>query len=172
MVSTVVQDSPHKIFIGGLPNYLNEDQVSLSHEMSHAFCVPQRLSFWLSLQLASLDRNSHRLWLLKKTELPIFFTAQKSGDGQWQPVLVAAVVFQFSSNRFGQHGVSGGIFLILIKVWNETAQKAGLFFLFNVRRITKSLWTIAQQKLKVMTLNIVKALNFVRFKKNHTLSEM
>lgn len=23
----VVQDSPHKIFIGGLPNYLNEDQV-------------------------------------------------------------------------------------------------------------------------------------------------
>lgn len=28
VVSTVVQDSPHKIFIGGLPNYLNEDQVS------------------------------------------------------------------------------------------------------------------------------------------------
>merc|ERR1712038_2236495 len=27
VVSTVVQDSPHKIFIGGLPNYLNEDQV-------------------------------------------------------------------------------------------------------------------------------------------------
>ncbi|KAG1668494.1 Splicing factor U2AF subunit [Nymphon striatum] len=26
-VSAVVQDSPHKIFIGGLPNYLNEDQV-------------------------------------------------------------------------------------------------------------------------------------------------
>lgn len=29
VVSTVVQDSPHKIFIGGLPNYLNEDQVCL-----------------------------------------------------------------------------------------------------------------------------------------------
>ena len=28
VVSTVVPDSPHKIFIGGLPNYLNEDQVS------------------------------------------------------------------------------------------------------------------------------------------------
>lgn len=28
VVSTVVQDSPHKIFIGGLPNYLNEDQVN------------------------------------------------------------------------------------------------------------------------------------------------
>jgi len=27
VVSTVVADSPHKIFIGGLPNYLNEDQV-------------------------------------------------------------------------------------------------------------------------------------------------
>ncbi|XP_013782446.1 splicing factor U2AF 50 kDa subunit-like [Limulus polyphemus] len=27
VVSTVVQDSPHKIFIGGLPNYLNEDQI-------------------------------------------------------------------------------------------------------------------------------------------------
>lgn len=27
VVSTVVGDSPFKIFIGGLPNYLNEDQV-------------------------------------------------------------------------------------------------------------------------------------------------
>jgi hypothetical protein len=27
VVSTVVQDSINKIFIGGLPNYLNEDQV-------------------------------------------------------------------------------------------------------------------------------------------------
>uniref|UniRef100_A0A2R5L4K3 Splicing factor U2AF subunit n=1 Tax=Ornithodoros turicata TaxID=34597 RepID=A0A2R5L4K3_9ACAR len=27
VISTVVQDSPHKIFIGGLPNYLNGDQV-------------------------------------------------------------------------------------------------------------------------------------------------
>uniref|UniRef100_T1INQ3 Splicing factor U2AF subunit n=1 Tax=Strigamia maritima TaxID=126957 RepID=T1INQ3_STRMM len=27
VVSTVVQDTPHKIFIGGLPNYLNEEQV-------------------------------------------------------------------------------------------------------------------------------------------------
>lgn len=30
VISTVVPDSPHKIFIGGLPNYLNEDQVSVS----------------------------------------------------------------------------------------------------------------------------------------------
>lgn len=28
VISTIVPDSPHKIFIGGLPNYLNEDQVN------------------------------------------------------------------------------------------------------------------------------------------------
>jgi splicing factor U2AF subunit len=28
VVSTVVTDSPFKIFIGGLPNYLTDDQVS------------------------------------------------------------------------------------------------------------------------------------------------
>lgn len=28
-VSTIVPDTPHKLFIGGLPNYLNEDQVRL-----------------------------------------------------------------------------------------------------------------------------------------------
>ncbi|CAG0890736.1 unnamed protein product [Darwinula stevensoni] len=27
VISTVVPDSPHKVFVGGLPNYLNEDQV-------------------------------------------------------------------------------------------------------------------------------------------------
>lgn len=30
VISTVVPDSPHKIFIGGLPAYLNEDQVTMS----------------------------------------------------------------------------------------------------------------------------------------------
>lgn len=30
VISTVVPDSPHKIFIGGLPNYLNEDQVCVA----------------------------------------------------------------------------------------------------------------------------------------------
>lgn len=33
VVSTVVPDSPHKLFIGGLPNYLNDDQVL--HSNSH-----------------------------------------------------------------------------------------------------------------------------------------
>lgn len=31
VVSTVVPDSAHKLFIGGLPNYLNDDQVGVSH---------------------------------------------------------------------------------------------------------------------------------------------
>lgn len=35
VVSTVVPDSPHKIFIGGLPNYLNEDQVQ---KMRYVWC--------------------------------------------------------------------------------------------------------------------------------------
>lgn len=30
VVSTVVPDSAHKLFIGGLPNYLNDDQVNIS----------------------------------------------------------------------------------------------------------------------------------------------
>ncbi|KAG1663294.1 Splicing factor U2AF subunit [Nymphon striatum] len=36
-VSAVVQDSPHKIFIGGLPNYLNEDQVIHVKELLSSF---------------------------------------------------------------------------------------------------------------------------------------
>lgn len=32
VVSTIVADSPHKIFIGGLPNYLSEDQVKGKHD--------------------------------------------------------------------------------------------------------------------------------------------
>lgn len=43
MVSTVVQDSPNKIFIGGLPNYLNEDQVcilvSMAIQVWHLYCL-------------------------------------------------------------------------------------------------------------------------------------
>merc|ERR1719318_1694362 len=37
VVSTVVPDSAHKIFIGGLPNYLNEDQVSCQ-STKHSRC--------------------------------------------------------------------------------------------------------------------------------------
>lgn len=46
VISTVVQDSPHKIFIGGLPNYLNEDQVRwppalpLRYPFLHLFLSP------------------------------------------------------------------------------------------------------------------------------------
>lgn len=42
VISTVVPDSPHKIFIGGLPNYLNEDQVRPSRSV-------RRHGSWLQL---------------------------------------------------------------------------------------------------------------------------
>lgn len=45
VISTVVPDSPHKIFIGGLPNYLNEDQVSIFQ----SFRI-QTLNFLLSIK--------------------------------------------------------------------------------------------------------------------------
>lgn len=39
VVSTVVPDSPHKIFIGGLPNYLSEDQVKSLGVMENRYHV-------------------------------------------------------------------------------------------------------------------------------------
>lgn len=39
VVSTVVPDSAHKLFIGGLPNYLNDDQVSV-HTHTKEFIIP------------------------------------------------------------------------------------------------------------------------------------
>lgn len=44
VISTVVPDSPHKIFIGGLPNYLNEDQVSSCNSWPEHF-FPKKSSF-------------------------------------------------------------------------------------------------------------------------------
>lgn len=46
VISTVVPDSPHKIFIGGLPNYLNEDQVSCSY-----LCIKRVLYFFLTSKI-------------------------------------------------------------------------------------------------------------------------
>lgn len=37
MVSTVVQDSPYKLFVGGLPSYLNEEQVRILYNF--VFCL-------------------------------------------------------------------------------------------------------------------------------------
>lgn len=39
VVSTVVPDSAHKLFIGGLPNYLNDDQVSVCALNSSYFLI-------------------------------------------------------------------------------------------------------------------------------------
>ncbi|XP_019881196.1 splicing factor U2AF 50 kDa subunit [Aethina tumida] len=51
VISTVVPDSPHKIFIGGLPNYLNEDQVKellMSFGQLRAFNLVKDTAFGLS----------------------------------------------------------------------------------------------------------------------------
>lgn len=51
VISTVVPDSPHKIFIGGLPNYLNEDQVKellLSFGQLRAFNLVKDVATGLS----------------------------------------------------------------------------------------------------------------------------
>ena len=32
MISTVVSDSPNKLFVAGLPNYLNDEQVKVNNE--------------------------------------------------------------------------------------------------------------------------------------------
>lgn len=37
VISTVVQDSPHKVFIGGLPSYLSDDQVCRRDHKQHCF---------------------------------------------------------------------------------------------------------------------------------------
>ena len=76
VVSTVVPDSPNKIFIGGLPNYLNEDQVS-----NPALCHPvtglkdQFLAWWLSdsnvRKYRGLDNSNH--WVLPRDFILFFF---------------------------------------------------------------------------------------------------
>lgn len=69
VISTVVPDSPHKIFIGGLPNYLNEDQVCDSrcapvirlHSRTESLCQASNLK-----QAFTVDapRNSKLLFSL------------------------------------------------------------------------------------------------------------
>jgi len=58
VISSVVQDSPHKIFIGGLPNYLNEDQVKellLSFGPLKSFILVQDSATGLSKGYAFCD---------------------------------------------------------------------------------------------------------------------
>ena len=50
LVSTIVQDTPHKIFVGCIPNYLNEDQVItclLLHWFHTTYSLVDRVSDWL-----------------------------------------------------------------------------------------------------------------------------
>ena len=56
VVSTVVADSPHKVFIGGLPNYLNDDQVSvLASARRVFFCFP---AIFLSVVIRTVPKLS------------------------------------------------------------------------------------------------------------------
>lgn len=66
VISTVVPDSPHKIFIGGLPNYLNEDQVCFSRiVLVIRFPFPSRklASGAFLNQLNTIDAATHSNFL-------------------------------------------------------------------------------------------------------------
>ena len=71
VVSTVVSDSPFKIFIGGLPNYLNDDQASLFlfsnliqiGDHNHRI-IYSTYWFYRSKNFCQLsDRSRHLIWL-------------------------------------------------------------------------------------------------------------
>lgn len=77
VVSTVVPDSPHKLFIGGLPNYLNDDQVfnwEHTHQV-HSCFLSHLLRFLSHLECAqnmfyiSLWQNQKVCCVREKTEI-------------------------------------------------------------------------------------------------------
>ncbi|XP_075158398.1 splicing factor U2AF 50 kDa subunit-like [Haematobia irritans] len=64
VISTVVPDSPHKIFIGGLPNYLNEEQVKellLSFGQLRAFNLVKDTGTGLSKGYAFTEYVDHTI---------------------------------------------------------------------------------------------------------------
>ncbi|XP_037932860.1 splicing factor U2AF 50 kDa subunit isoform X1 [Teleopsis dalmanni] len=64
VISTVVPDSPHKIFIGGLPNYLNEEQVKellLSFGQLRAFNLVKDTATGLSKGYAFTEYLDHSI---------------------------------------------------------------------------------------------------------------
>uniref|UniRef100_A0A1A9W317 Splicing factor U2AF subunit n=1 Tax=Glossina brevipalpis TaxID=37001 RepID=A0A1A9W317_9MUSC len=64
VISAVVPDSPHKIFIGGLPNYLNEDQVKellLSFGQLRAFNLVKDAATGLSKGYAFCEYIDHSI---------------------------------------------------------------------------------------------------------------
>lgn len=64
VISTVVPDSPHKIFIGGLPNYLNEDQVCVSSRAGLIVTPYNRQSLKKFYASGASNRDSYFLLLL------------------------------------------------------------------------------------------------------------
>lgn len=55
VISTVVPDSPHKIFIGGLPNYLNEDQVWVVNFIVFSCIIERELCIFFELVVVNIS---------------------------------------------------------------------------------------------------------------------
>ena len=69
MISTVVSDSPNKLFVAGLPNYLNDEQVKVTPRQAPRRLCPHYCSslgtadqFWTVEGIQSGER--HHYWLV------------------------------------------------------------------------------------------------------------
>jgi hypothetical protein len=73
VISTVVPDSPHKIFIGGLPNYLNEDQVGVgfsgSGQQSSALGSVVHIYIAFLFHLSFTKEGVHQVFLLARLKM-------------------------------------------------------------------------------------------------------
>ena len=68
IVSTIVQDTPHKIFIGCIPNYLNEDQVSVGNiDRVTVYCLCSITAARMSCSVCILAFSWHRISFLDLT---------------------------------------------------------------------------------------------------------
>lgn len=122
VVSTVVQDSPHKIFIGGLPNYLNEDQVSLAQKMSKVWCPHNASLFLIFITASVISLNS-----LSDKEVPT--TCGQPSPTQletacWHTVFFTAQVSAHEDQqRLVESGGSSGLALIPTGLGNGGSSK-------------------------------------------------
>ena len=68
MISTVVSDSPNKLFVAGLPNYLNDEQVKVTSRQAprtlcpHCSFLGTADKFWTVEGIQSGER--HHYWLV------------------------------------------------------------------------------------------------------------
>ena len=68
MISTVVSDSPNKLFVAGLPNYLNDEQVKVTPGQvdirlcTYCSSLGTADKFWTAEGIQSGER--HHYWLV------------------------------------------------------------------------------------------------------------